>query len=233
MAAHPNTDRTFSVAIFLPFKTFESLDTKEKLVSFFMKLFPDALPLIGEDRLVQEYFKNPTGSLMSLKCKPHFMANSTVILGDAAHALLPFLGQGMNAGFEDCLIFHRCLEKANNDLVMAATEYSRTHCEDSHAVVDLSMYNYTRFDALAFAQKHAIEFLHYNILPSKFIPVHTMVNFTVMPYAKVVIRYRWQVKMLKNGLIVAITGALGGILFSLYWWSTSCSHLLYRILPWQ
>ena len=73
------------------------------------------------ERLVQDYFRNPTGKLSSVKCYPHFMAGSTVILGDAAHALVPFYGQGMNAGSEDCLIFCSLLEQFDNDLHKAAT----------------------------------------------------------------------------------------------------------------
>ena len=81
--------------------------------------------------------------MLSIKCFPHFMAESTLILGDAAHAVVPFYGQGMNAGFEDCLIFTECLAKSRGDLSLAAQIYQDSHWRDTHAICNLSMYNYT------------------------------------------------------------------------------------------
>ena len=112
-----------------------------------MEHFPDSVDKIGVERLVQDYFYNPTGKLISVKCYPHFMARSTVILGDAAHAVVPFYGQGMNAGFEDCLVFYNLLEQFDNDLQKAATQNSETHWKDSYAIADLSFYNYMEMHA--------------------------------------------------------------------------------------
>ena len=107
-----------------------------------MKHFPDSVDKIGVERLVQDYFHNPVGGTISVKCSPHYMAGSTMILGDAAHAVVPFYGQGMNAGFEDCLIFYELLLKFK-DPKAAAERYSIIHWQDTHAIADLSMYNIT------------------------------------------------------------------------------------------
>jgi len=131
MVALPNQDCTFTLTLFMPFSIFASIATKEDLLAFFMKHFPDLVHKIKVEQLVQEYFRNPTGTLISVKCYPHFMTGSTVILGDAAHAMVPFCGQGMNAGFEDSAIFYNLLEQFDNDLQKAATEYSVTHWKNS------------------------------------------------------------------------------------------------------
>ena len=125
----------------MPFKVFESIETEEDLLVFFTKHFSDVIDKIGADHLFQDYFHNPTGTLISVKSNPHFMAGSTVILGDAAHAMVPFCGQGMNAGFEDCLTFYNLLEQFDNDLQKAATKYSEMRWKDSYAIADLSLNN--------------------------------------------------------------------------------------------
>ena len=142
MIALPNQDHSFTVTLVMPFKVFESIETEEDLLTFFMKHFPDSVDKIGVERLVQDYFHNPVGGMISVKCSPHYMAGSTMILGDAAHAVVPFYGQGMNAGFEDCLIFYELLLKFK-DPKAAAERYSIIHWQDTHAIADLSMYNIT------------------------------------------------------------------------------------------
>ena len=142
MIAQPNQDHSFTITLFMPFSIFNSVKNEDDLLAFFEKHFEDSIQLIGADELVQDYFKNPTGSLITVKCRPHFMADSTIILGDAAHAVVPFYGQGMNSGFEDCLIFYECLVRNENNLSQAAAEYYNTHWKDTHTIADLSIYNY-------------------------------------------------------------------------------------------
>ena len=144
MITLPNSDKSFTLTLFMPFTVFESIKTDQDLLSFFTKYFPDTIEKIGVPNLLQEYFSNPLGKLISVKCSPHYMAGSTVVLGDAAHAVVPFYGQGMNAGFEDCLIFSEFLQQNNNDVSLAAHAYQDTHWDDTQAICDLSMYNYLK-----------------------------------------------------------------------------------------
>lgn len=235
MIALPNQDRTFTLTLFMPFKVFESIETEEDLLAFFMKHFEDSVAMIGVERLVQDYFKNPTGNLVSIKCKPHFMGESTVILGDAAHAVVPFYGQGMNAGFEDCLIFFECLDEMDNDLVAAATKYSRDHWIDCHTIADLSYSNYLEMRSLVRSnlfifRKYVDNILHF-LFPARFIPLYTMVAFTRMPYSKVVAKNKFQRKIVNAGMLGLGVGGLCGLLFLLYRWSGIHAPLRYRIFP--
>lgn len=235
MIALPNQDRSFTLTLFMPFKVFDAIDTEEDLLAFFMKHFQDSVARIGVNKLVQDYFNNPTGSLISVKCKPHFMAESAVILGDAAHAVVPFYGQGMNAGFDDCLIFYEHLAKMDNDLVSAATEYSDTHWRDCHAIADLSMYNYlemrSHVNSWRYLFRKGVDNLLHFFFPGTFTPLYTMVAFTRTPYSKVVAKSRWQNRFLNNCLFMLKIGVVGGVLCVLYRWSGINTPLRYRILP--
>ena len=235
MIALPNMDCSFTLTLFMPYSVFQSIETEENLLTFFMMHFHDSVGLIGIDRLIQDFFKNPTSSLISVKCNPHFMADSTVILGDAAHAVVPFYGQGMNAGFEDCLIFNECLVKLDNSLMLAAKRYNDIHWRDCHAIADLSMYNYlemrSHVNHWMFWFRKKIDNMLYFFLPGMFIPLYTMVAFTRIPYSQVVSRNVWQRRFVNYGLFVIKIGAVAGLLCILYKASGIHTPLKYRILP--
>lgn len=235
MIALPNTDRSFTVTLFMEFKGFNSIETEEDLLAFFMKHFPDAVELLGVENLVQDFFRNPVGRLISVKCYPHFMAGSAVILGDAAHAIVPFYGQGMNAGFEDCLVFYEHLIEMNNNLAKAAAKYSETHWKDSHAIADLSKYNYlemrSHVNSRAFLLfKYLDKLLHF-LLPSMYIPLYSMVAFSRIPYHKVVKRNELQRKIVNRMLTAGLVVSLFGVGCVLFRWSGAYIPLRYRILP--
>ncbi|CAI8044973.1 Kynurenine 3-monooxygenase [Geodia barretti] len=97
MIALPNRDKSFTLTLFMPCSVFESIRNEKSLLAFFPAHFPDSINKIGVERLYKDYFANPQGKMISVKCSPHFMAGNTLILGDAAHAVVPFYGQGMNA----------------------------------------------------------------------------------------------------------------------------------------
>ena len=221
MIALPNQDKSFTLTLFMPFKVFERIETEEDLFFFFMKHFPDAINKIGVDLLVKDFFSNPLGSLVSVKCSPHYLDSRTVILGDAAHAIVPFYGQGMNAGMEDCLIFDDCLESFGN-LDAAAKEYSNTRWKDAHAIADLSMYNYKEMRSHVTSRffifrKYLDNILHF-LFPRTFIPLYTMVAFTRMPYHKAIERQKWQQNVISRGtrvLGIAIIGVVGYCVYRL------------------
>jgi len=133
------------------------------------------------------------------------MAGSTLILGDAAHGIVPFYGQGMNAGFEDCLIFYNLLEKFSNNLQEAATAYSETRWKDTDAIADLSLSNYMEMRAhvnsrIFLLRKHLDNTLHW-LFPTRFIPLYTMVAFERRPYHEAIEQSRWQKSFVNKTLL--------------------------------
>ena len=229
MIALPNQDHSFTLTLFMPFKTFESIETEEDVLAFFQKHFPDSVKKIGVSRLLKDYFANPTGPLVSVKCFPHYLGNSTLIIGDAAHAVVPFYGQGMNAGFEDCLIFDECLSLVEKDLKRAAEMYSEKRWKDAHAIADLSMYNYREMRSLVnsriFIMRKRLDNLLHRLFPRTFIPLYTMVAFTRIPYHKAVERQQWQRAAVNKALMFLGVGSIGlGLIAVLSW--AKCRHHL-------
>ncbi|MEJ1270416.1 kynurenine 3-monooxygenase (kynurenine 3-hydroxylase) [Cricetulus griseus] len=109
-------DKSFTCTLFMSFEDFEKLPTSDDVLDFFQKNFPDAIPLMGEQALIRNFFLLPAQAMISVKCSPFHLKSHCVLMGDAAHAIVPFFGQGMNAGFEDCLVFDELMDKFNNDL---------------------------------------------------------------------------------------------------------------------
>lgn len=142
MIALPNQDRTWTVTLFMPFENFASLTTSQELLDFFGLHFADAIPLIGEERLIKDFFKTKPQHLVAVKCRPYHLSNKCLLIGDAGHAVVPFYGQGMNAGFEDCSILTELFNEFDSDLTRIVEKYSETRWEDAHAICDLAMYNY-------------------------------------------------------------------------------------------
>merc|ERR1719213_1486215 len=124
MIALPNQDKSFTLTLFMPTSTFNSITNQKDLIDFFIENFRDSIPLIGRDNLIRDYFKNKALPLVSIKCKPYNVGATAVILGDAAHAMVPFYGQGMNCGMEDCLVLEDALDKHKGDLEKSLEEYS-------------------------------------------------------------------------------------------------------------
>merc|ERR1719427_1109641 len=142
MIALPNQNKTFTLTLFMPYWKFDEVKTDEDVMNFFEAEFPDSIPLIGKEKLLKDYRTNPVGNLISIKCSPYHYSDKVAILGDAAHAMVPFYGQGMNCGFEDCLVFHEILDKHGSDLKSGLIEYSSTRNPDAESIIDLAMYNY-------------------------------------------------------------------------------------------
>eukprot|EP00047_Mylnosiga_fluctuans_P013254 m.30441 g.30441 ORF g.30441 m.30441 type:complete len:470 (-) comp4779_c0_seq2:22-1431(-) len=195
MIALPNLDRSFTVTLFMPWETFGSITTKEQLLVFFQKYFPDSIPLIGEEALVRDFFENPTSPLIIIKCKPYH-AGRSMIMGDAAHAMVPFYGQGMNAGFEDCQFFSEVFDSCTGDVARALSEYSAKRHDDAVAICDLALNNYVEMrhavTSWQFLLRKKLDNLLHAIWPTRFIPLYTMVTFSRIPYATVIERAKQQ-----------------------------------------
>ncbi|XP_069090608.1 kynurenine 3-monooxygenase isoform X2 [Pleurodeles waltl] len=142
MIALPNLDKSFTCTLFMPFENFEQLTTGDEVLEFFKTYFPDSIQFIGEQALKRDYFLLPPQALISVKCSSFHIGTKCVLMGDSAHAMVPFYGQGMNAGFEDCLLFSELMDQYQNDIKVCLPEFSRLRVPDAHAISDLAMYNY-------------------------------------------------------------------------------------------
>uniref|UniRef100_A0A3Q2Q1F3 Kynurenine 3-monooxygenase n=1 Tax=Fundulus heteroclitus TaxID=8078 RepID=A0A3Q2Q1F3_FUNHE len=214
MIALPNLDKTFTCTLFMPFEEFEKITTGDEVIEFFQKYFPDAIPLIGADALKRDYFRLPAQAMVSVKCSPYHIGDKCVLMGDAAHAVVPFYGQGMNAGFEDCIVFDEIMNRFNEDFGAVLPEYTRVRVPDDHAIADLAMYNYVEMRAHVNSKwfifrKHVDNLLHL-LMPKTIIPLYTMVTFTRTRYHVAVERWHWQDKVINRGLLAGAVGAVFG-----------------------
>lgn len=187
LIALPNLDGTFTVTMFFPLKgepSFESLKTKAEVTGFFAEIFPDAVPLLHD--LETDFFANPTGSLVTVKCSPWRFNNKLALIGDAAHAIVPFYGQGMNCGFEDCTVLNDLLNKHKDNWEKVLPEYELLRKPAADAIGELAVNNFIEMRDLVgkpeFLLRKKIEGWFYEKHPDKWIPLYTMVTFTHMPY---------------------------------------------------
>jgi len=160
--ALPNLDGSFTLTMFHPYGTdigFNALDSKEKVKDFFEKYYPSLLPYIPH--YLEEYFENPVGTLGTIKCYPWQAYGKTLIMGDAAHAIVPFYGQGMNASFEDVRVFDDLIEKYQTDWTSLFDAFQDERVENANAIADLAIDNFTemqdKVDDLPFIRKRKIE----------------------------------------------------------------------------
>uniref|UniRef100_A0A8C9EJH0 Kynurenine 3-monooxygenase n=1 Tax=Pavo cristatus TaxID=9049 RepID=A0A8C9EJH0_PAVCR len=214
MIALPNMDKSFTCTLFMPFEEFEKLMTGEQVLDFFKTYFPDSIPLIGERELKHDYFLLPAQAMISVKCSSYHLSSHCVLMGDAAHAVVPFYGQGMNAGFEDCLVFDELMDQFHNDLGACLPEFSRLRVPDDHAISDLAMYNYTEMrehvNSTWFIFRKQINNLLHTLMPSTIIPLYTMVTFSRIRYHEALQRWKWQEKIINRGLFIMGAAGLGG-----------------------
>lgn len=183
LIALPNMDGSFTCTLFFPFEgepSFSSLDTKEKLRSFFDKTFTDASALMPS--LEEDFFHNPTSSLVTVKCYPWVRENSFALIGDAAHAIVPFFGQGMNCGFEDCSVLNGLIGKHGENWSSILAEYQELRKPDADAIADLALNNFVEMrDKVAdpkFLLQKKIEAVFSKKHPDKWTPAYSQVTFS-------------------------------------------------------
>lgn len=188
MIALANLDGSFTCTLFFPMKgetSFESLKTREQVSDFFNKTFPDAVPLMPT--LLDDYFDNPTSNLIMVRCEPWNYNDQVVLIGDAAHAIVPFYGQGMNCGFEDCTVFDQMLSEANDNWEGLLSKYSEQRVPDGNAILDLALYNYVEMRDLTgdpdFLLRKKIEAKFANLHPEKWMPLYSQVTFSHIRYS--------------------------------------------------
>ena len=183
MIALPNPDGNFTCTLFLPFegeKSFSNLKTDKQVEDFFKSEFSDAFTLMPT--LISDFKTNATASLVTVKCFPWVFDNKIGLIGDAAHAIVPFYGQGMNCGFEDCVVLNELIEKHNDDWDIIFPEYEQLRKPDGDAIADLAIANFVEMrDKTAdpkFILQKKIEAKFSQHYPDKWIPLYSMVTYS-------------------------------------------------------
>ncbi len=183
LIALPNLDKSFTCTLFFPFEgenSFASLDTVKKMSAFFNIHFTDAVSLMPT--LAHDYFNNPSSSLVTIKCFPWSVSDKVLLLGDAAHAIVPFYGQGMNCGFEDCVVLDQLMNQYGDDWKTIFTEFEQTRKPDGDAIGELAVGNFfemrDKVGHLEFLLQKKIEARFNAKYPDKWIPLYTMVTYS-------------------------------------------------------
>jgi kynurenine 3-monooxygenase len=223
MIALPNLDGSFTCTLFLPYegaRSFAGLSGEAEVRHFFAEHFPDAVPLMPT--LVEDFFHNPTGPLLTVRCGPWHVNGRVVLLGDACHAVVPFLGQGMNAAFEDCSVLSQCLNLHGTGHVEAAfRDYEGRRKPNVDTLADLCIDNFIemrdRVSSRVFLWRKRFQILLHKLLPRWYLPLYTLVTFTRTPYAEALRRARKQDRIVR----LILTGILLLVLAGLFWkWAT-------------
>lgn len=181
MIALPNPDMSFTCTIFFPYEgdvSFTTLSSDVLVKEFFQRNFSDAMPHMPT--LTEDYRSNPTSSLVTIRCFP-WVRNNTFLIGDAAHAIVPFYGQGMNAGFEDCRILDELLDADGEDWTEALGHFQTVRKEDTDAIAQLALDNFIEMRDLVadpdFLLRKKIEARLHELYPERWIPLYAMVTF--------------------------------------------------------
>lgn len=183
MIALPNFDGSFTCTLFFPFEgeqSFGALKSREAVLPFFETYFKDAVALMPT--LVEDYMNNPTASLVTVKCFPWTKDDKFALIGDAAHAVVPFFGQGMNCGFEDCRVLNELLDEHNEDWEKTFKAYEKSRKPDADAIADLAIGNFVEMSDLVgkekFLLQKKIEAKFSEKHPEKWITAYSMVTFS-------------------------------------------------------
>ncbi len=207
LIALPNLDGSFTVTLFLSFDegeyNFNNLTTKERVLEFFEKYFKDALELMPN--LVDDFFENPTAPLGTVKCSPWHYKGNTLLMGDAAHAIVPFYGQGMNASFEDVVEFDKVLDEGHTDWETIFKVYEKNRKKDTDAIADLAIDNFYEMKGHVnhtnFREKRSLEMAFEKTFPNEYSSKYSLVTFNEdIGYRDAMVRGRAQDKAILNML---------------------------------
>ncbi len=201
LIALPNIDGSFACIFFFPFEgapSFASLDSDEKVLDFFKAQFPDAAALMPN--LLEDYFANPTGAMITIKCHPWHIDGKALLLGDAAHAIVPFFGQGVNCAFESCARLIECLDEHGANWQAVFEKFESRRKADTDAIAELALENFIEMrDRVAdpkFLFKKKVEQALEKKYPAVFVPKYSMVTFHRLPYSMALSRGKIQDRIL-------------------------------------
>ena len=197
MIALPNLDRSFTCTLFWPKDDFAALPTADLVERYFRQHYPDVvglMPALGDD-----FAHNPVGSLVTVRCWPwvHHGAGATLaMVGDAAHAIVPFFGQGANCAFEDCIEIDRCLSETSGDWSAALATYEQRRKVNCDTIADMALDNFVemrdRVNSRVFQAKTALQHALERRLPGHYVSRYELVSFTTVPYSEIPGRMRRQ-----------------------------------------
>tara|TARA_B100000029_G_scaffold10085_2_gene11007 strand:+ start:999 stop:2363 length:1365 start_codon:yes stop_codon:yes gene_type:complete len=203
LIALPNFDGSFTCTLFLPKKgpiSFLSLKSGQNFLKFFKNVFPDLIPVMKD--FENQFINKPTGNLYTINCQPWNIKDKFLLLGDAAHTIAPFFGQGINAAFEDCTIFDSLLKKYDNEWEKVFSQLSQNRKPEMDAISEMAIENYyeMRNETMdpKFLIKKEVEFILERNFPNQFIPRYSMVVFNRIPYTICQKRSKIQEKILKK-----------------------------------
>ena len=205
LIALPNNDCSFTCTLFFPMtgtKSFETVKTEKDILDLFQSQFHDAIKLIPN--LMEDFQKNSTGDLASVYCKPWHLGDKALLIGDAAHAVVPFFGQGMNASFQDCSTLAKLMGQNKNDWKTIFNTFSSVQVENGHAIADMAIENYLEMrdhvNDTEYKKRRNVELKLERMFPGQFIPRYSMVSFHQIPYAEVYQRGGKQFKIIGDVL---------------------------------
>ncbi len=189
LIAMPNLDGSFTCTLFMPFEgevSFENIKTKQQAQEFFATYFPNVMQVMED--LLEDFFRNPTSAMVTMKCYPWTYWDKVALVGDSAHAIVPFYGQGMNAGFEDIFVLNQLIEKHKNDWETIFSEYQITRKPNADAIAELSYRNFMEMSSKTadsnFLLQKKIEKRFAAKYPDKWIPAYSRVTFSDRPYSE-------------------------------------------------
>jgi len=201
LIALPNVDGTFACILFLPFEgqdSFAQLTTASTVKTFFQSRFPDVITLMPD--LADNFFANPTGAMVTIKCAPWHVEGRVLLLGDASHAIVPFFGQGINCGFEDCTSLLELLDRHGADWERVFRDFETARKVNTDAIADLAVENFVEMrDRVAdprFLLRKKVELALQAKYPQLFVPKYAMVTFHRIPYVTALKRGQVQDRML-------------------------------------
>lgn len=184
MIALPNPAGDFTCTLFVPFEIFDRIKTDADIEQFFKEEFADVISMMPT--LVHDFKNNPVGNLVTIKCFPWVKDDKLALMGDAAHAVVPFYGQGMNCSFEDVVIFDNMIEKYGTDWHKIFDEYQKERKPNADAIADLAIQNYYEM-ADKVGDKHFLHKKHLEhdlteLYPDKFKSQYELTTFSLSPY---------------------------------------------------
>jgi kynurenine 3-monooxygenase len=185
----PDREGTFNCSLLLPYRgahSFETLRTEENVLQCFQELFPDAVGLVPG--LVEQFFSRPPNSLVTIRCNPWSYEDKVLLVGDAAHAILPSYGQGANAAFEDCRILDQCIDECGGDWYAVFREFEQRRRPSLNVLADLCVEHFVELTEHVadpkFLRRREVERRLEEVYPDLYQPLYSMVSFTSRPYAE-------------------------------------------------